>query len=109
MAVADRPVATMPAAPMSPVLEALPALLSFVTTLSQRPSVRKLGCSSSGSDVDFWVLTDHEDLGETEALFSVKHEHQKTLPGWLHLDLHVVPLSDVREENLPRFELLYQR
>lgn len=110
MAVTDRPVdVALTSATMSPVLDTLPGLLALASNLWQRPSVMKLGCSSSGSDVDFWVLTSNEDSDETEHLFSVRHEHQKSLPAWLHVGLHVVPLSAVREENLPRFQLLYQR
>ena len=108
MAVTDRPIEVVPST-VTPVQDTLPGLLALASSLWQRPSVQRLGCSSSGSNVDFWVLTPSDDAGETEYFFSVKRDHQQGLPSWLHIGLHVVPLDAVREENLPHFQLLYQR
>lgn len=90
-------------------LAALPALLRFALSLSRRPSVRKLGYRTDGERVEFWVLIDKEDPEEREAMFRVLQEHEKGVPHNLWFDLHVVPLSEVRESNLPPLETLVER
>ena len=91
------------------VLDALPGLLAFIVQLALIANVRKLGYSTYGSDVDIWVLTDTEDLAEVEEMFALEHKYYDQFPRWLHVELHVLPLSEIREPNLPRFEVLFQR
>lgn len=109
MAIVERHSEAQTAGPVSVILDALPGLLGFIAELALMPSVRKLGYSSYASDLDIWVLTDTENLAEAEEMFAIEHKYHDRFPGWLHVELHPRALSEIREANLPRFEVLFQR
>jgi len=95
--------------PANVVLDALPGLLGFIAELALIPSVRKLGYSTHLSDLHIWVVTDTEDFAEMEVMFGLQLKYEERFPRWLNVELHPQALSEVREANLPPFDVIFQR
>ena len=84
------------------------ALLHFLSGIRSIPSVEKVAYSSDGGQLDIWVLQSSEELEDAEQIYLLERAMRQRA-SLLPLTVHVVPLSEVSEANLPPTHTLHER
>lgn len=108
MAVAP-PLYTPPAS-SAPIASGVPsaALLRLVTGMTSLPTVRKVKAANSIGRIELWALLDSHSDEVAEHIYELEREFLRSGEAVL-VEVHVVPLSEVDERNLPSAETLFER
>jgi hypothetical protein len=84
------------------------AILQFISGVRPIRSVQRVAYSADGGQIDLWVLQSTEDLEDAERIYLLERSLRQRA-GLLPLTLHVIPLSEVDEADLPPSETIHER
>jgi len=88
--------------------ESLHAILGFLGALGSIGSIQKIAYSTEGLESHLWILLCEENLEAARQIYLLADEHllsRDVVP----IQVHVVPLSEVDEQNLPPLSTIFQR
>ena len=89
-------------------LELLGPLVRLATGLWSIPSVSRIGTSVAGGVLEVWVFMREESLDDEAQISSLERDFQNAV-GRFPFDLHVIPLDQVDEANVPPVEIILER
>ena len=84
--------------------EAIRAFARLFSAICPLTSVQKVTLSSGEGKLDLWVLLTRDE----DRIYLLEREYRQRA-GVFPLDLHVIPLTEVDERNLPPAEALFER
>jgi hypothetical protein len=84
------------------------AVFRFLSTIWPIDSVQKVAYSLEGPKFHLWVLLRTEVLEDAKRIYLRADELFQDVEI-LPIQLHVVPLSDIDEDNLPQIETIAER
>ena len=88
--------------------EAIRAFARLFSAICPLTSVQKVTLSSGEGKLDLWVLLTREAPEDEDRIYLLEREYRQRA-GVFPLDLHVIPLTEVDERNLPPAEALFER
>ena len=88
--------------------ESMQALTAFLSALWGIGSVKRVGVSGGGAHFDLWALMSEELLPDAERIFLLHRRLRESVQA-LPIGLHIVPLSEIDESNLPPLRILFER
>ena len=83
-------------------------VLRFLSALRPVPSIQRVGYSSDDVAHHVWVFLREEILSDAQHIYALADEHLYD-PDLIPLRVHVVPLSEVDQRQLPPIETIFDR
>ncbi len=94
--------------PSAEAVRALTPLLRLLVNIWSVESVQRIALATDGYHVDLWVLM-REEVDQDEERIALAERDYLTEVGPIPFDLHVVPLTKVKESVLPPTETILER